>query len=125
MHFVAFTLQRPTAVLTAVYGSFSGPGAKEIVVARQGGVVELLRPDEATGKVVSVAATPTFSVVRSLAPFRLTGESTDLVVAGTDAGAVSVLKFDGSRNGFTAVHCEVFGKTGCRRGVPGPANAGA
>ena len=119
MHFVNFTLQRPTAVVSAIYGSFSGPHAREIVVARQGGALELLRPDETTGKIVSVACTPTFSVIRSLAPFRLTGAAVDHVVVGSDAGAVAVLRFDAARNAFAAVHCEVFGKTGCRRAVPG------
>ncbi|KAH8050148.1 hypothetical protein JL722_11525 [Aureococcus anophagefferens] len=90
MHFVSFTLQPPGGVVAAIYGQFSAAKAQEIVVARPGGVLELLRPDEASGKVVSVATTPTFSVIRSLAPFRLTGGSRDYVVVGSDAGAVAV-----------------------------------
>ena len=119
MHFVSFTLQPPGGVVAAIYGQFSAAKAQEIVVARPGGVLELLRPDEASGKVVSVATTPTFSVIRSLAPFRLTGGSRDYVVVGSDAGAVAVVEFDAAANAFSRVHCEVFGKTGCRRGVPG------
>ena len=119
MHFVSFTLQPPTAVIGAIYGQFSAAKAQEVVVARQGGVLELLRPDEATGKVVSVASTPTFSVIRSLAPFRLTGSTRDYVVVGSDSGSVAVVEFDANRGAFVRVHCEVFGKTGCRRGVPG------
>jgi hypothetical protein len=42
------------------------------VVAR-GSTLELLRPDDATNKLVSVASMPTFSVIRSLKAFRLHG----------------------------------------------------
>ncbi|KAH8091589.1 hypothetical protein JL720_5899 [Aureococcus anophagefferens] len=98
MHFVSFTLQPPGGVVAAIYGQFSAAKAQEIVVARPGGVLELLRPDEASGKVVSVATTPTFSVIRSLAPFRLTGGSRDYVVVGSDAGAVAVVEFDAAAN---------------------------
>ena len=45
---------------------------QEIVVAR-GSTLELLRPDEATSKLVTVASMPTFSVIRSLKAFRLHG----------------------------------------------------
>ena len=50
MHFVQFTLNPPAAVVAAAFGSFSAGRAQEVVVARQGGALELLRPDEATGR---------------------------------------------------------------------------
>ena len=53
MHFVQFTLNPPAAVVAAAYGSFSAPKEQEIVVARQGGALELLRPDEATGRLAT------------------------------------------------------------------------
>lgn len=52
-------------------GNFSAPRAQEIIVAR-GKVLELLRPDD-SGKLHSVVAVDTFSNIRSIAPFRLTG----------------------------------------------------
>ncbi|KAH8061458.1 hypothetical protein JL722_4081 [Aureococcus anophagefferens] len=54
MHFVSFTLQPPGGVVAAIYGQFSAAKAQEIVVARPGGVLELLRPDEASGKAAAV-----------------------------------------------------------------------
>ena len=45
MHLYALTLQKPTAINKAIYGSFSGPKAQELIVAR-GRILELLRPDE-------------------------------------------------------------------------------
>lgn len=116
MHFVSQTLQRSTSIVAAIPGQFSSDNVQEVVVAKVGGALELLRPDEATGKVVSVGETPTFSVIRSVAAFRLTGATRDYVVLGSDAGSVTVLEWN---NGFQRVHCETFGKTGCRRAVPG------
>lgn len=64
------TLQRAQAIPHAVYGSFSAPKAQEIVVSR-GKVLELLRPDDETGKVQSVLSTEVFGTIRCLQPFRL------------------------------------------------------
>lgn len=40
-------------------------------------------------------------------------------VLGSDSGRVSVLEFNKERNQFERVHLETFGKSGCRRIVPG------
>ena len=60
----------------------------------RGSTLELFRPDEGTGKLVSVAAMQTFSVVRSLKTLRLHGASRDYVVVGSDSGKLSVLEFE-------------------------------
>ena len=57
--------------LFLITGNFSGPKNHEFVVAK-GSSIELLRPDD-TGKMITIAETPVFSVVRSLMPFRLAG----------------------------------------------------
>lgn len=119
MHFVQFTLNPPTAVVAAAYGQFSAPKAQEVVVARQGGALELLRPDEATGRLASVAATATFSCIRAVCAVRPTGAATDDVAVTSDAGTLTVLRFDAAAQAFVRIHCETFGKTGCRRAVPG------
>ena len=74
MHFLSLPLQRAGAMNLAINGNFSAPKVQELVVAR-GSTLELLRPDDATGKLQSVASTPTFSVIRSIKPFRLHGGS--------------------------------------------------
>ena len=81
--------------------------------------LELLRPDSREGTLRSVSVVDTYSVVRSLAAFRLTGASRDYVVVGADSGKITVLEFDDDAAAFKPVHCEAFGKTGCRRIVPG------
>lgn len=117
-------------------GNFTGSKAHEIVTAK-GNTLELLRPDE-TGKIVVISSSQLFSVVRSLIPFRLAGWSCvilwfllvftqyyrvgankDYVVIGSDAGKVSIVEYDADIGDWKTVHCEIFGKTGCRRIVPG------
>lgn len=41
------------------------------------------------------------------------------MIVGTDSGKISILEFDISRNDWKLLHCEVFGRSGCRRVVPG------
>ena len=52
-------------------------------------------------------------------PFKLPGDKQDHVIIGSDAGRIVILKFDKSRGVFKKVHQETFGKSGCRRIVPG------
>uniref|UniRef100_A0A7S3VLT8 DNA damage-binding protein 1 n=1 Tax=Dunaliella tertiolecta TaxID=3047 RepID=A0A7S3VLT8_DUNTE len=117
MHLYHLTLSRPSGVQTACYGNFSGPKAQEVVVSR-GKVLELLRPNE-MGKLVTVVSTEVFGCIRALAPFRITGASTDYVIVGSDSGRIVVLQYDNARNVFKKVHQETYGKSGCRRLVPG------
>ena len=100
-----------------IAGNFTGPKSQEMVVAR-GTAIELLRPDD-TGKLLSICYTPMFSIVRSILPFRLAGSNKDYLIVGSDSGKISIIEFDASLNDWKTVHCEVFGKTGCRRIVPG------
>lgn len=117
MHLLSLQLQRQSAINAAIYGNFSAPKVQEIVVAK-GSILELLRPDD-TGKMVSVCSTPVFSLVRSLIPFRLAGANKDYVVIGSDSGKITIVEYDPLINDWKTVHCETFGKTGCRRIVPG------
>lgn len=72
MHLYLLTLQRPTCIVQAIHGNFSGTKQQEIIVGR-GRVLELLRPDPNTGKVHTQLSVDVFGEVRSLMPFRLTG----------------------------------------------------
>jgi splicing factor 3B subunit 3 len=116
-HFYSLTLQRATAITHAIYGNFSAPKAQEIVVAR-GKILELLRPDEA-GKVQCILSTEVFGLIRSVAAFRLIGANRDYIVVSSDSGRVVVLEYSPEKNQFEKVHQETYGKTGCRRIIPG------
>lgn len=49
----------------------------------------------------------------------LSGSNKDYVVIGSDSGKLSIAEFDPQISDWKLTHCEVFGKTGCRRIVPG------
>ncbi len=72
MYLYNLTLQRATNISICVAGNFSGTKKLEIIVSR-GKVLELLSPDESTGKVQSLLSVEIFGVIRSITPFRLTG----------------------------------------------------
>ncbi|CAD7967230.1 unnamed protein product [Amoebophrya sp. A25] len=117
VHLYSLTLQKSTAITHAIYGNFSAAKSQEIIVSR-GKILELLRPDE-QGKCVSVYSQEIFGIVRSLMPFRLMGATRDYILVGSDSGRIIVLEFDTAKNCFNQVHKETFGKSGCRRTVPG------
>ncbi|CAN6471236.1 unnamed protein product [Victoria cruziana] len=117
MYLYSLTLQRATGVVCSTHGSFVGGKTQEIVVAR-GKVLDLLRPDD-TGKLQTLLSVEVFGAVRSLAQFRLTGSQKDYVVVGSDSGRIVILEYNKERNVFDKVHQETFGKSGCRRIVPG------
>lgn len=43
----------------------------------------------------------------------------DYIVLGSDSGRIVILEYIPQKNAFERVHQETFGKTGCRRIVPG------
>ncbi|KAI8990232.1 CPSF A subunit region-domain-containing protein [Pilobolus umbonatus] len=112
------SLNPTTAINQAIHGNFSGTKQQEIITARQTRI-ELLRPDPNTGKVHTVLSHECFGLIRSLAPFRLTGGSKDYIIVGSDSGRIVILEYNPVKNVFDKVHQETYGKTGCRRIVPG------
>ena len=118
MHLYNITLQRPTAINHAVHGSLSGTKQQEIAVGR-GRILDILKPDPQTGKVYTLLSVEVFGIIRSLKTFRLTGSTKDYLVVGSDSGRIVILEYHGGKNILTRVHQETFGKSGCRRIVPG------
>ena len=41
------------------------------------------------------------------------------MIVGSDSGRIVILEYNPSKNLFDRVHMETFGKSGCRRIVPG------
>lgn len=118
MYLYNLTLQRATGITHAVHGNFSGSKTQEILVSR-GKCLELLRPDPNTGKVHTLLTVEIFGIIRSLMAFRLTGGNKDYIVVGSDSGRIVILEYIPSKNILEKVHQETFGKSGCRRIVPG------
>ena len=79
----------------------------------------MLRPDNETGKVQTILSTEVFGIIRSLQPFRFVGSKRDYIVVGSDSGKIVILQYDGEKNVFKRIHEETFGRSGCRRIVPG------
>ncbi len=100
-------------------GNFSGEKKIDEIIVARGNTLELLRIDPQTVKLVSVLRQPAFCVIRSMTSFRLIGSSKDYLAVGSDSGKVTVLEFNVEKNSLDLVHSETYGKTGCRRAVPG------
>ena len=79
----------------------------------------MLRVDAASGKLQSVFSVEVFGEVRSLQAFKLTGSQKDYLVVGSDSGRIVILEYNKTTNSFDKVHQETYGKSGCRRVVPG------
>lgn len=111
------SLSPASAISHAVFGNFSAPKLQEIVVVR-GAALQLLRPDDSR-RVQIISSTEVFGQIRSLATFRLPGTPTDYIAIGSDSGRIVILQFSAQRRAFIKVHQETFGRSGCRRIVPG------
>lgn len=118
MYLYNLTLQRATGITQAVHGNFCGTKQQEIAVAK-GKVLELWKHDPSTGKMYTMYATDVFGIIRSVMAFRLTGGNKDYLIVGSDSGRIVTLEYLPGKNQFTIVHQETFGKSGCRRIVPG------
>ncbi|KAL3318033.1 Splicing factor 3B subunit 3 [Cichlidogyrus casuarinus] len=118
MHLYNLTLQRASGITHAVHGNFSGAKQQEIAVAK-GKVLELLKPDPLTGKILTLHTTEVFGTIRTIMPFRLTGGNKDYLVVGSDSGRIVILEYQPARNVFEKVQQETYGKSGCRRIIPG------
>lgn len=116
MYLYHTTLEPPTAINAAVVGNFSGGKSLDLCVAR-GSFLEMKRLDVKAGRLNTVCLHQTFSVIRALETVRLPGTQHDYLVVGTDSGVLSILGFE--QNQFRRIYAEIFGKSGCRRVVPG------
>lgn len=47
------------------------------------------------------------------------GATTDYLVIGSDSGKIVIVEWNAASNTWKRVHEETFGRTGCRRIVPG------
>jgi hypothetical protein len=75
MHVLNLTLQPPTSITHAVIGGFSGTHKQqEIAVCRGGTRVEILKLDESTQRLDTLYSSEAFAGIRSMVPFRLTGQ---------------------------------------------------
>jgi len=113
------TLQRSSAINATAYGCFSGNKAQEVIIARNNALEVLRIEGTDMPKIISVSYQPAFCVIRSLCTFRLVGSGKDYIAIGSDSGKITIMEFSIETSELKSVHSETFGKTGCRRIVPG------
>lgn len=118
MFLYSLTLQPAGGIHKALYGSFSSSKAQEIAVSR-GKILEIYRCNDQTRSLEIVYNTEIFGMIRSMCTFRMTGANKDLLVVGSDSGKIVFLKLDPNTSKLEVVHMETYGKSGCRRIVPG------
>ena len=118
MFLYSLTLQPAGGIHKAIYGNFSSSKAQEIAISR-GKILEIYRSNEQSSTLEIVFSTETYGMIRSLCTFRMTGSSKDLLVVGSDSGKIVFLKLNTSTSRLEPVHIETYGKSGCRRIIPG------
>lgn len=118
-------LKPSSAISKSVIGEFTKSAiaskTQQIVVARNGGVLELY--------VIKTQPTPslklehrleTRSILRDIVPVRLVGEKRDVLAVTSDSGCLSIVDFESdflSEN--PTLVTSPYGKSGCRRSTPG------
>jgi splicing factor 3B subunit 3 len=123
MNLYNLTLQKAGFVQIAVYGNFSDSRIQEIALSR-GKTLELLRPIEnaPSGNALKIHVTNSTEVygqIRSMVSFRVPGLDIDHLIVGSDSGRIVILRWNNVKYSWQKIHQETFGKTGCRRIVPG------
>jgi splicing factor 3B subunit 3 len=123
MYLYSYTLKESSCVQIAINGNFRGSKFNEIAVSR-GKVLELFNmvdSMQAGGKSTFqiINHSKVFGHIRTMSTLRMAGASTDHLVIGSDSGNLVILYWNKERNRWRKVHQETYGKTGCRRVVPG------
>ncbi|KAI0150038.1 CPSF A subunit region-domain-containing protein [Hypoxylon sp. NC0597] len=118
MFLYSLTIQPPTTISHAIIGQFAGTKEQQILTI-SGSRLNLLRPDPNLGQVITIVSHDVFSIIRSIASFRLAGSAKDYIILTSDSGRITVLEFVANKNRFSRVHLETFGKSGVRRVTPG------
>ncbi|EFC50026.1 predicted protein [Naegleria gruberi] len=128
MHLYHFTLVKPGSINQAISGCFSGKKydiltekhyrPTEIVMAK-GNILELYECEE-NGNLKCLISQDVFGVIRSITSFKFSNTvEKDYIAIGSDSGSIVILEVNSNLNKFTQIHHETYGKTGCRRIVPG------
>ncbi|KAL1861595.1 hypothetical protein VTK73DRAFT_7003 [Phialemonium thermophilum] len=118
MFLYSLSIQTPTAITQSITGQFAGT-KEQLILTVSGSRLALLRPDPTLGRVLKIASHDTFSIIRSIASFRLAGSSKDYIIVASDSGRITILEFLAAPCRFTRLHLESFGRSGVRRVVPG------
>lgn len=94
MHLLNLTLQTPGSVTCAIVGNFSGSKQQEIAICRAGTRVEILKVDTELQRLDTIFGAESFGGIRSMVPFKLTGQGKgEHVAASSLPGFVLLMAF--------------------------------
>jgi len=119
MHLYHLSLQRAQTCLQAVVGNFSASPRTQEVCMLHGNTIELFGIDANQGRLTRLSGFELMATARRLAVLRLPGNTHDHLIVSDDGGSIAVLEYRAQDATWTRLQCEVFGKTGLRRLVPG------
>ena len=117
MYLYNLTLQKPTIIYQAITGNFISKTSIEILINKGGNILELLTLNEKADSLIPIISQETYSHIKKISSFKLIGNKLDYIILLTDSGRLIILQV--INNKFKKVFQETFGKSGCRRIVPG------
>ena len=117
MYLYNLTLQKPTIIYQAITGNFTSKTSIEILINKGGNLLELLTLNEKADSLIPIISQETYSHIKKISSFKLIGNKLDYIILLTDSGRLIILQV--VNNKFKKVFQETFGKSGCRRIVPG------
>ena len=122
--FSALELLRPdkdTGKVVSVLTSYAFGSIRSVQAFRLTGASKGTDAPFAVTRILRATAHGACSVSLARSPFRPATRryGTDYIVLGSDSGRIVILEYRPQKNEFHKVHEETFGKTGCRRIVPG------
>ena len=82
-------------------------------------ILEVYTVNAETQKLTKLFSQQTFAVIRDLCSFKLTGSIQEYLAVTSDSGKIVILEFNAAKNTFVKLHQETYGRSGCRRIVPG------
>ncbi|KAF9623834.1 hypothetical protein IFM89_005419 [Coptis chinensis] len=120
MYLYNLTLKPSTAISFAISGNFINTNTEQILLANNKLLQLIQLDDTANGsKFQTLISVDVFGTIRSLSKLSLHGNDKDYIVLSSDSGCITVLEYDSKKNVFHVLFNETFGKSGCRRMVPG------
>ncbi|KAF9586806.1 hypothetical protein IFM89_039968 [Coptis chinensis] len=120
MYLYNLTLKPSTAISFAISGNFINTNTEQILLANNKLLQLIQLDDTANGsKFQTLISVDVFGTIRSLSKLSLHGNDKDYIVLSSDSGCISVLEYDSKKNVFHVLFNETFGKSGCRRMIPG------
>ena len=100
IHLYSLTLQPPSAIRSAVVGNFAGGGTKDQLLLTAAGsrltlykIEEHMVDENYRGTLVEIHSQDTFSIIRSLGTYKISGSPKEYVVVGADTGKVATLEW--------------------------------